>query len=231
MNLERLNRALYGSKLTVYALMRRTTYLLTILSVGLLIYAHGVVESPVKLRSLYYAIDAILAVFVFIYFLRILYSFERVKFLRRTWFEGTLMGLILVNQVGTHLFGFPVIYNIFESIGIPLSVEVYRVAISLYMLVLLIIELLETKVHLKTLHLKPGTVFIMCFIFLILIGAGLFMLPKMITMPGSMRFVDALFMATSAACVTGLAVVDPGTYFTFSGQVVLLWWYWFSNYS
>ncbi|MDX5435870.1 MAG: ATPase, partial [Pontibacter sp.] len=35
-------------------------------------------------------------------------------------------------------------------------------------------------------------------------------------------FVDALFMATSASCVTGLAVVDPGTYFTFAGQIVLL---------
>ncbi|MBJ6119313.1 ATPase [Pontibacter sp. BT310] len=222
MNTEQLNRALYGSKLRVYALMRRTTYVLTILSVGLLIYTHGVVESPVDLQSLYFAIDAILAVFVLIYFLRILYSFERVKFLRRTWFEGTLMVIILVNQVGTYLLDFPVVYNIFENIGIPLSVEVYRVVVSLYMLVLLIIELLETKVHLKTLQLKPGTVFIMSFILLILIGTGLFMLPKMTTVQGSMRFIDALFMATSAACVTGLAVVDPGTYFTFSGQVVLL---------
>ncbi len=202
--------------------MRRTTYVLTILSVGLLVYAHGVVESPLKLRFLYYAIDAILAVFVLIYVLRILYSFERVKFLRRTWFEGTLMAIILVNQVGTYLLGFPVVYNFFEGIGIPLSVEIYRVLVSLYMLVLLIVELLETRVHLKTLQLKPATIFIMSFIFLILIGAGLFMLPKMTTVPGSMRFIDALFMATSASCVTGLAVVDPGTYFTFSGQVVLL---------
>lgn len=202
--------------------MRRTTYVLTILSVGLLIYAHGVVESPVSLRYLFYAIDAILAVFVFIYFLRILYTFERIKFLKRTWFEGTLMAIIFVNQVGTYLFGFPVVYTVFEGVGIPLSVEMYRVVVSLYMLVLLIIELLETKVHLKTLQLKPSTIFIMSFVFLVLIGAGLFMLPKMTTVSGGMRFIDALFMATSAACVTGLAVVDPGTYFTFSGQVVLL---------
>src|SRR5690606_31007195 len=40
--------------------------------------------------------------------------------------------------------------------------------------------------------------------------------------PDGMRFIDALFMATSTSCITGLAVVDPGTYFTFSGQVVVL---------
>jgi trk system potassium uptake protein len=222
MNSEPLNRFLYGSKLQAYALMRRTTYVLTILSVGLLIYAHGVVESPVKLRFLYYAIDAILAVFVLIYFLRILYSFERVKFLRRTWFEGTLMAIILVNQVGTYLLGFPVVYNLFEGIGIPLSVEIYRVLVSLYMLMLLIIELLETKVHLKTLQVKPAIIFLMSFILLIGIGTALFMLPKMTTVAGGMRFIDALFMATSASCITGLTVIDPGTYLTFSGQVVLL---------
>jgi trk system potassium uptake protein TrkH len=32
----------------------------------------------------------------------------------------------------------------------------------------------------------------------------------------------ALFMATSAVCVTGLAVVDPGSYFSFWGQFVLV---------
>jgi len=222
MNSEQLNRLLYGSKLRAYALMRRTTYLLSLLSVGLLVYAHGVVQDPATMQYLFYAIDGILAVFVIIYFLRILYTFERVKFLRRTWFEGTLMGLILVNQVGTYLFDFPVVYNFFQGIGIPLSVEIYRLLVSLYMLLVLTIELFETKVHLKTLQLKPSITFILSFVALILTGTGLFMLPKMSTAAGGMRFIDALFMSTSASCITGLAVIDPSTYLTFSGQVVLL---------
>lgn len=32
----------------------------------------------------------------------------------------------------------------------------------------------------------------------------------------------ALFTATSAVCVTGLSVVDPGTYFSFWGQIILV---------
>ncbi|TXK50485.1 ATPase [Pontibacter qinzhouensis] len=222
MSTETLNRYLYDSKLKAYALMRRTTYILTTLAIALLIYAHGVVESPVELRVLYYAIDAILAIFVFIYLLRILYNFERIKFLRRTWFEGLLMAVILVNQVGTYLLHFPVIFIFFDRLGIPLSVELYRIAISLYMLVLLLIELFETRVYHKTLQLQPTITFIMSFLLLIFTGTCLFMLPKMSNAPDGMRLVDAIFMATSASCITGLAVVDPGTYFTFAGQVVLL---------
>ncbi|NEM99727.1 TrkH family potassium uptake protein [Pontibacter burrus] len=222
MEIERLNRLLYDSKLRAYALMRRTTYVLTLVSVALLIYAHGVVSDPVMLQSLYYALDGILAVFVLIYFLRILYNFERLKFLQRTWFEGLLMAIILVNHTGTYLLDYPVIYNLFDRVGVPLSVELYRVLVSFYMLFLLVIELLETKVHLKTLQLKPSITFILSFVLLILVGTGLFMMPKMTNSPDGISFLDALFMATSAACVTGLAVVDPGTYFTLSGQIVLL---------
>lgn len=202
--------------------MRWTTYTLTLVSVGLLLYAHGVVESPVQQQYLFYAIDAILAVFVIIYLLRILYNFERWKFLKRTWFEGTLMGIILINHVCTYIFRYPIIYNLSEGVGIELSVEFYRLMVSLYMMVLLIIELLETRVHLKTLQLKPSITFLLSFIMLILIGTGLFMLPRMTNAPEGIRFIDALFMATSASCVTGLAVVDPSSYFTFGGQVVLL---------
>lgn len=202
--------------------MRRTTYLLTLISVGLLIYAHGIAQKPATIQLLFNAIDAILSIFVIIYLLRILYTFERKKFLRRTWFEGLLMAIILINEVSTYGLQESAIYTFFESIDIPLSVEVYRVVVSLFMLLLLIIELLETRVHLKTLQFKPTISFLFSFLFLILIGAGLLMMPNMITTPGSMRFIDALFMAASASCVTGLAVVDPGTYFTFSGQVVLL---------
>ncbi|PKV63168.1 TrkH family potassium uptake protein [Pontibacter ramchanderi] len=222
MGTEGLNRALYGSKLKAYALMRRTTYLLAILSVGLLIYAHGIAQEPATIQLLFNAIDAILSIFVVIYLLRILYAFERVKFLKRTWFEGVLMALIFINEVTTYGLGESIIYTVLERFDIPLSEELYRVAVSLFMLLLLLIELLETRVHLKTLQIKPTITFLLSFLFLILAGAGLLMMPNMTNSPGSMRLIDALFMATSASCVTGLAVVDPGTYFTFSGQVVLL---------
>ncbi len=56
---------------------------------------------------------------------------------------------------------------------------------------------------------------------LIAAGTLLLYLPAAST-GGRISFIDALFMATSATCVTGLAVIDTGTELTVFGQVVLL---------
>lgn len=56
-----------------------------------------------------------------------------------------------------------------------------------------------------------------------LIGLGALLLSLPIShQSGKMGFLDALFTSTSAVCVTGLAVVDTGTDFTFFGQIVIL---------
>nr|WP_254450573.1 TrkH family potassium uptake protein [Cohnella herbarum] len=57
---------------------------------------------------------------------------------------------------------------------------------------------------------------------IILLGAGLLMLPFSHTQDSAPRFIDALFTATSATCVTGLVVVDTGTYWTTAGQLIIL---------
>ncbi len=57
------------------------------------------------------------------------------------------------------------------------------------------------------------------FAFIILIGTFLLMLP--ISHYGQLNFLDALFTATSAVCVTGLIVKNTGTDFTIFGQIIL----------
>lgn len=56
---------------------------------------------------------------------------------------------------------------------------------------------------------------------IILLGTLLLMLPVSSRSGDSLPFIDALFTATSAVCVTGLVVVDTGTHFTLLGQVIL----------
>lgn len=57
---------------------------------------------------------------------------------------------------------------------------------------------------------------------LILVGTALLMLPAASRSGEPLLFFDALFMSTSAACVTGLVLMDPFTQFTLFGQAVLL---------
>lgn len=62
---------------------------------------------------------------------------------------------------------------------------------------------------------------IFSFLGIILIGTFLLMLPQS-AQHGSVSFINALFTATSATCVTGLTVVDTGTVYSFFGQLVIL---------
>lgn len=75
----------------------------------------------------------------------------------------------------------------------------------------------------KIIKLHPAQILVIGFGSLILIGTLLLMLPIATNEEGKgLHFIDALFEATSAVCVTGLAVVDTGTTFTLFGQIVLL---------
>lgn len=71
-------------------------------------------------------------------------------------------------------------------------------------------------------HFSPSQLIALTFAGLILAGALLLMLPFSSAEGSSLSFVDALFTATSASCVTGLIVVDTGTYFSTFGQLVII---------
>ena len=70
--------------------------------------------------------------------------------------------------------------------------------------------------------LNPSKILVMGFAILILIGAFLLTLPLATEDGKGLPFLDALFTATSATCVTGLVVVDTGDTFTMFGELVIL---------
>lgn len=69
--------------------------------------------------------------------------------------------------------------------------------------------------------LSPARVLVLGFLVIIMLGTLLLMLPRA-TVAEQLTFLEALFTATSAVCVTGLVVVDTGTTFTIFGQLVIL---------
>ncbi len=73
----------------------------------------------------------------------------------------------------------------------------------------------------RVLKLHPATLVLASFLLAIVVGALLLKLPVS-TKTGHIHWADALFTATSAVCVTGLVVVDTGSFFTTFGQWVIL---------
>lgn len=71
-------------------------------------------------------------------------------------------------------------------------------------------------------RLTPPQLFVGSFVTLVALGTvGLRWLPGLYT-GAPLGWLDALFTATSAVCVTGLIVVDTATHFTVAGQAFLL---------
>lgn len=69
---------------------------------------------------------------------------------------------------------------------------------------------------------SPPKVLVAGFAAVILAGAVLLCLPFASASGRAGGFLTALFTATSAVCVTGLVVVDTGTYWSFWGQLIIL---------
>lgn len=68
----------------------------------------------------------------------------------------------------------------------------------------------------------PPKVLVIGFALIILLGAILLTLPIATKNGQGLPWIDALFTATSATCVTGLVVVDTGDTFTLFGQIIIL---------
>lgn len=94
---------------------------------------------------------------------------------------------------------------------------IWTIAGSILFFLVIVINWLRLSYSKFTLY----QMIIASFIFVITLGSLLLYLP-LSTVTGKLSFVDALFTATSAVCVTGLSVIDVSKEFTLFGQIVLI---------
>lgn len=100
-------------------------------------------------------------------------------------------------------------------------VRIYVFIVRLYIIGNPLFRAVDARRKAEKTRLAPAQLFVLSFAFMILLGTGFLILP-VATKSGNISVIDALFTATSATCVTGLVVVDTGSYFTRFGQIVIL---------
>lgn len=71
-------------------------------------------------------------------------------------------------------------------------------------------------------NLTDLQIIFLSFLFVVILGGSILSLPISSRTGEYTSFVDSLFTAISATCVTGLAVLDTSTYWSFFGQVIIL---------
>jgi potassium uptake TrkH family protein len=100
-----------------------------------------------------------------------------------------------------------------------LSILNHKVWIYSAVFLVLFREISALKIEFRKAYLNPAQLFVLSFLIIIIFGSFLLMLP-MATVT-NISLIDALFTSTSAVCVTGLIVVDTGSFFTEFGQIII----------
>jgi trk system potassium uptake protein TrkH len=107
-------------------------------------------------------------------------------------------------------------------ISIGSVTRAYLIIIQIYIVAVFAVELPHLHTRFARMRVRPAVAFVLTFLALIMLGAGLLMLPRATPAGLGINPLDALFTSTSAVCVTGLIVRDTGSGFTTFGQSVLL---------
>lgn len=218
---ERVNVFLHPHRESTLYALRAMNVLISLSAFASLVTYYGFPLESDTAQGLIGIIKASFGFYVFHFLVRWFFDFHPIQFLRQSAFEAGLMGLLVIEGISDILTGKVFLSRAIEPLGFE-SIEDWSVwLVQAYFLVVVVMELSERARTLPRFRFHPATLFISSFVFLILAGTGLLMLPEM-TMAGGMGFFDALFTSTSATCVTGLMIEDAETFFTHKGHVVLM---------
>ena len=180
-------------------------------AVAALVLEYGFHEPAVDRRILHGAETAILAIFVLDRFARLAVARYRAQYLRENAIDFILMVVAVVVLA--------VQRQAVLSFG-----ALYVFITQAYILVVLVLRAVGLNLMFAESGIPPAWLLIGSFAFLILAGSGLLMLPVAVHEEyyPNWNYLDSLFTATSATCVTGLAIRNTGGHFTVFGQAVIL---------
>lgn len=185
--------------------------LASIAALCLLVYEFGFRLAPESHKQIFFAYQIFLQIFLLTGVVRILLNPRDFRHEKGFWIDVAVM---------LSLLGIVIINSILEEKNIPGLHKINHVMSYVLLIFISTIQVSKEIVTSLQRHLKPELMFAYSFLFIILLGAFLLMLPR--AHRGNLEFIDALFTSASAVCVTGLSVVDISSSLTMTGQIILL---------
>ena len=145
------------------------------------------------------------------------------RYLRESWPTFILSALLILELLAL-LAGRRTTWmnRILGDLWVGSVARAYLIIIQIYIVAVFTVQLPHLHRRFASLRVRPAVAFVVTFIVLIVLGAGLLMLPRATPSAQPLAPLDALFTSTSAVCVTGLIVRDTGSGFTLFGQAVIL---------
>ena len=191
------------------------TYVMSALLIMTLVYEHGFLISFQEIEVINRLYHIVWIVFLTDTTLHLLlnYSDTRRKYRGLAWLLSVMLYFTLVPVV----FHEPEVQGGIHTFWAFFNSRLYHVVL---LTLLSLLQLSNGIVRLLGRRTNPSLIFASSFLIFILIGAALLMLPRA-TYHG-ISFIDALFTATSATCVTGLVSVDVSSTFTPEGLFIII---------
>jgi len=156
------------------------------------------------------------------YLIKFIYDFHPWEYLKKTWFEGFVMFILIIEGASHIMTGELLFVPLLEKLSISSGEDISLIFIQGYFFIVIIAELTRKGSVIPKIRMHPAVIFILSFLGIISVGTLLLMMPEMTSSGNGMAALDALFTSTSATCVTGLMVEDAVHFFTFKGQIVIL---------
>lgn len=201
-------------KTSLYQYFQRLVLMLSIVSMGLIVYELGFRPGPLFLEWFGYEYLATIAGFVLLTIFRYIFFFPRQRGKEVLLFD-TLLAIFLLIMLSEII-----LFPHWMARHTPVfSFLDHREWLYAALFLVFVREISVTGLAL-TKYFNPALLFVVSFMSMIGLGTAFLMLPA--ATHADITFLDALFTSTSAVCVTGLIVVDTGTFFTGFGQTVIL---------
>ena len=219
---ERINLWIYDSKPRVIKTLSFLNALVSLMSIGVLIYYYGFPLTSSDQHFTFQLFQISFGFYVLRYLIRLFYDFDPVSFVKNNWFEGIVIGFLLVEGIAFNVFGSLLIEPLFISLGFENFADFSTIFVQLFVFAILLNNVLKQGTYKPWAKAHPALLFIIAILAITGIGTGLLMLPEMSTIEGSIPFTDSLFYSISSVSATGLSTLDVPTVLTFKGQVVMM---------
>jgi trk system potassium uptake protein TrkH len=148
----------------------------------------------------------------------------RMRSLRERWYEYALL-IGFGTVIGVLRWGTPsdALLPLLGELHLESVTKLYLVFVQLFVLFGVLVRALRSQELLLARDIRPERLFAGGFALLIILGTLALLLPRSSADPQQpIGVLDAFFTATSAVCVTGLAVRDTGADFSTIGQLAIV---------
>ncbi len=191
--------------------------LIVLLGFVSIILANSTYQGPLVTNTSHVLDVVVTFLFISLYFAELFRAKQKLQYLRSNIFET----LFVLAFIGVLIYAKYRYFYVNPYAGHNFPTKIILI-LSVFNIVRVLARIKKLNSYIQTLLTHPAQTIMYSFVLVILVGTILLMMPYSTSDHSRMGFINALFTATSATCVTGLIVVDTATKFSLLGKLVIM---------